>query len=133
MGKDIIFMTKNIGMNSKKILFLLLLTFADIGYSQNCDSISEYPQFGNKQIDIIYYINKHMPKDLEKFSFGFNLKIDSTGNVIEVKSTKGMLCKTDSDFIRMFMCMPKWKPAKNKVGKKVEYTVYIPLNIRPNY
>ena len=72
-------MTKNIGMNSKKILFLLLLTFADIGYSQNCDSISEYPQFGNKQIDIIYY------KKLEKYSFGFNLKIDSTGNVIEVK------------------------------------------------
>ena len=91
----------------------------------NPDKVAVYGKNGNYGI----YLIRSKIDSLEIYKFSYDLVIDRTGKIAEVKSYNEN-CRTDSLMIKHILKMPKWSPA-TKDGKKVKSIYHLKFHIDP--
>ena len=118
----------------KHVIFIVFLLIATISNAQNQYIYTpphESPSFPGGNGPMTDFILKHMKRSVKKLhvegKIFLSLNVDTLGNLTKINVLRGITSTVDSDFVRIFKMMPKWRPAV-KDGKKVEMGFILPMN-----
>lgn len=95
--------------------------------------VEKMPEFPKGENELMKYIANHIKypkKAIEKNTSGrvyIEFVIDTTGDITNVKVSRGLGDGCDEEALRVIAGMPKWKAGEQN-GKKVKVSYIIPIN-----